>query len=62
MTLTIARNFLLAILAFSLGCTNSGKKTGEADATAPDSARFRGQTLNILCWEGYADEKFTKAF
>ncbi|MEY4905111.1 MAG: hypothetical protein RLZZ292_2926 [Bacteroidota bacterium] len=29
---------------------------------AATTDKFKGATLNILCWEGYADEKFTKGF
>lgn len=60
------RNFLfslLAIPAFVLFACSSEKKNDAAEvANKPDSLKYKGATLNILCWEGYADEKFTKAF
>jgi spermidine/putrescine-binding protein len=31
-------------------------------AKVDDATRFKGQTLNLLTWEGYADPKFTKGF
>jgi putative spermidine/putrescine transport system substrate-binding protein/spermidine/putrescine transport system substrate-binding protein len=52
-----------ALLIFA-GC-GSGTKTDGSNATAAadnSAERFKGKTLNILCWEGYADEAFTKAF
>lgn len=52
----------LAILVCLFSCNNSGNSSEQAQTTQPDSTRFKGQTLNILCWEGYADEKFTKEF
>lgn len=36
------------------------KKTESTEETKAVS--FEGATLNILCWEGYADEAFTKGF
>ena len=54
----------LAIFAlFTFACQNaaSDKKTTSTDPTALKE-KFKGKTLNILCWEGYADESFTKAF
>jgi putative spermidine/putrescine transport system substrate-binding protein/spermidine/putrescine transport system substrate-binding protein len=47
---------------FILSCNSNNKHAEENQATQPDSTRFKGQTLNILCWEGYADPKFTKGF
>jgi putative spermidine/putrescine transport system substrate-binding protein/spermidine/putrescine transport system substrate-binding protein len=40
--------------------TTEGK--AQAPAKADDATRFKGQTLNLLTWEGYADPKFTKGF
>lgn len=37
------------------------KDKAEAQAGDP-AARFKGKTLNLLTWEGYADPKFTKGF
>jgi len=51
--------FIFTILTF-FSCKNSGNQQGQNQDA--DSVRFKGQTLNILCWEGYADPKFTKGF
>jgi len=51
---------MLALLAaFMFSCQGGEKKP---EAVVDPMAKFKGATLNILCWEGYADEKFTKAF
>src|SRR6185436_6566946 len=50
---------LLAIATMLSSCENNSK-TSTADLN--DTARFKGKSLNILCWEGYADPAFTKAF
>ncbi|MDI1446581.1 ABC transporter substrate-binding protein [Polyangium sp. 6x1] len=65
----------LAVLGIvALGCqgekkpegaapTGSAAPGGSAAAKPVDpAAKFKGQTLNILAWEGYADPKFTKGF
>jgi len=49
------------LIAFSFLSCNSNSNSS-ANSSSPDSIRFKGQTLNILCWEGYADEAFTKGF
>src|SRR4249920_1119627 len=49
---------LLPFFVLMMSC-KSGTKTSE---TTNDSTAFKGQTLNILCWEGYADPLFTKGF
>ena len=46
--------------AFLASC--GGTKNAETTSAVADSVKFKGQTINVLCWEGYADEKFTKAF
>lgn len=52
-----------ALLACKSGDQAAGKAGDTAGTEAADpAARFRGQTLNLLTWEGYADPKFTKAF
>jgi spermidine/putrescine-binding protein len=67
-----------ALCAFAgLGCTEekkpdaaAAKPTPEKSAAAAPSAakaedpatKFKGQTLQLLTWEGYADPKFTKGF
>jgi len=66
----------LAVLGvFGLGCgkeepkatpeakpTPSGTAAAAPQAPADPNAKFKGQTLNLLTWEGYADPKFTKGF
>ncbi|MDC3955076.1 ABC transporter substrate-binding protein [Polyangium jinanense] len=64
----------LAVLGIAaLGCGRPGEQkpegaapTGSAAPAAQKPAdpaqKFKGQTLNILAWEGYADAKFTKGF
>lgn len=49
----------LAFIAFSCG---SEKKAESTTTETVNTADFKGKTLSILCWEGYADAKFTKAF
>jgi putative spermidine/putrescine transport system substrate-binding protein/spermidine/putrescine transport system substrate-binding protein len=52
---------LAALFVLSISLLSCGGKATETKKN-DDPARFKGQSLNILCWEGYADEKFTKAF
>ncbi|MDC0741932.1 ABC transporter substrate-binding protein [Polyangium mundeleinium] len=62
----------LAVLGIaSLGCQGEKKPEGAAPTgsaapaaqkPADPAEKFKGQTLNILAWEGYADPKFTKGF
>lgn len=55
------KHFLFSLLVpalFLSGCKN----TSETSAGASDSTAFKGKTLNILCWEGYADPAFAKGF
>lgn len=51
-------SLLIAVTLF-WGC---GVKKETSTTELPDSLKYKGQTLSILCWEGYADEKFTKPF
>jgi spermidine/putrescine-binding protein len=52
--------FLLfgGLLASLVMISCGGGKTESVDS----QDKFKGKTLNILCWEGYADPKFTKPF
>jgi len=50
---------LIVLIAFMASCNSGGNKIAQ---NANDSMSFKGQTLNILCWEGYADPLFTKTF
>ncbi|MDI3282838.1 ABC transporter substrate-binding protein [Polyangium sp. 15x6] len=62
----------LAVLGIaSLGCQGEKKPEGAAPTgsaapavqkPADPAEKFKGQTLNLLTWEGYADPKFTKGF
>jgi spermidine/putrescine-binding protein len=64
--LLMAGALLTALLAVS--CKSEKKEaepTQAAEARKPasnDPARFKGQTLNLLVWEGYAEPAFTKGF
>ncbi|MBV6644622.1 MAG: ABC transporter substrate-binding protein [Cyclobacteriaceae bacterium] len=40
----------------------SCEKRGSENTNTKEKKDFKGATLNILCWEGYADEQFTKSF
>jgi spermidine/putrescine-binding protein len=50
----------LAFIGLLSSCSNSAPTSSSATADSKD--KFKGKTLNILCWEGYADAKFTKPF
>ncbi|MRG95184.1 ABC transporter substrate-binding protein [Polyangium spumosum] len=61
----------LALLGIvSLGCQSEKKPEGAAPTgsaapaqkPADPAEKWKGQTLNLLTWEGYADPKFTKGF
>jgi spermidine/putrescine-binding protein len=52
--------FLMTIVFF-IGCGNAPNKTDESTDAGGDT-KFKGKMLKILCWEGYADDKFTKPF
>lgn len=57
--------FLICIITASLMACNGGdaaKENTTTDGGAVDVASLKGSTLNILCWEGYADPVFTKGF
>jgi spermidine/putrescine-binding protein len=54
---------------FLLACAEEAKEPapsrpeGSAKPKAEDpAARFKGKTLNLFTWEGYAEPKFTKGF
>lgn len=53
--------FAAAILTACMAACGGDKKPEAAKVEDP-MAKFKGATLNILSWEGYADEKFTKGF
>lgn len=42
--------------------SGTGTGSGAAKPPADPAAKFKGQTLNLFTWEGYADPKFTKGF
>ncbi|MGG1658243.1 ABC transporter substrate-binding protein [Brevibacillus sp. NRS-1366] len=48
------------------GGSESGQQTGQAStktgASADSKEQFKGQTLNLLTWEGYGDPKIIKQF
>ncbi len=48
-----------------LSCNFENSKTSKFEdnlTLTKDNASFKGSILHILCWEGYADPSFTKAF
>jgi spermidine/putrescine-binding protein len=47
---------------FILSCVFLSSCGGDTANSASVSNKYAGKTLNILCWEGYADAKFTKPF
>jgi spermidine/putrescine-binding protein len=54
---------LLIAFSFITSCTNSsGEKATENTVNTEGASNLKGKTLNILCWEGYADAKLTKPF
>ncbi len=54
--LLLFATLLVVFLTSWWSCQNKTKSAAVA------TTKFKGATLNILCWEGYADEKFTKGF
>lgn len=42
--------------------SNNTQATAPAPSEVDVKEKFKGQTLNLLTWEGYADPKFTKDF
>ncbi|HRH61537.1 MAG TPA: extracellular solute-binding protein [Chitinophagaceae bacterium] len=50
------------IFAFIFFASCSGGGDAKNEPGANDVSKFKGATLNILCWEGYADPAFTKGF
>jgi putative spermidine/putrescine transport system substrate-binding protein/spermidine/putrescine transport system substrate-binding protein len=54
-------NLLPAVFLVSCMSTCVGDNKSETKAEYP-LAKYKGATLNILSWEGYADEEFTKGF
>ena len=42
--------------------TGTGTGTGKPQAKEDPATKFKGKTLNLFTWEGYADPKFTKGF
>jgi len=58
----IIRLSVISLLFFAFSsCNNPPAATADGSGKT-DPAQLKGSTLNILCWEGYADPVFTKAF
>lgn len=51
---------LFALSTLLISSCIEGREPSALSKAPPE--KFKGKTLNILCWEGYADEKFTKTF
>jgi len=52
--------FTSAMLFFA--CNTGTPANNTADTATVDVSKLKGSTLNILCWEGYAEPVFTKDF
>jgi spermidine/putrescine-binding protein len=52
--------FFVAI-SFIISCSNAPSSKNESTQASGDLKR-QGKTLKLLCWEGYASEKFSDAF
>jgi spermidine/putrescine-binding protein len=52
-----------ALITFCLitGCSNTPSTKNES-SQASGNLKFKGKTLNLLCWEGYTNDKFSDAF
>jgi spermidine/putrescine-binding protein len=55
-------NFPILALVFIGLMSSCSNGTPTMASTTDSKDKFKGKTLNILCWEGYADAKFTKPF
>ncbi len=54
---------VIALLMFLAACGGNSSNQNSTDSTGTvDVSKLKGSTLNILCWEGYADAAFTKEF
>ena len=51
-----------ASLIFLAACNTGTTTNNAADTAMVDISKLKGSTLNILCWEGYAEPAFTKGF
>jgi spermidine/putrescine-binding protein len=49
----------LGTLSFFFSCNNA---PANDSADAGGGSKYKGKILKILCWEGYADDRFTKPF
>jgi spermidine/putrescine-binding protein len=54
------RILFFASISLILSCGDAPSANESADAGG--DTKFKGKMLKILCWEGYADDKFTKPF
>lgn len=58
-------NTLFSVTSFLyiafISCNDPSSKTSPS-SNKIDLSQLKGSTLNILCWEGYADRAFTKSF
>ena len=56
------KRIFFASLIFLAACNTSTTTNNTADTAMVDISKLKGSTLNILCWEGYAEPLFTKGF
>lgn len=61
-SLTTAALMLTACGGGSGTSQSAGQPSKEAGTSADSKERFKGQTLNLLTWEGYGDPKIIKQF
>jgi spermidine/putrescine-binding protein len=56
----ITRILFLSAISLFMGCANAPRTNESADAGG--ETKFKGKMLKILCWEGYASDKFSDVF
>ncbi|MDW8467254.1 MAG: hypothetical protein RML35_14145 [Chloroherpetonaceae bacterium] len=61
-TMRTANKLILLLGIIGLLSSCGGGKSDKPTSEKATTANFAGKTLNILCWEGYAHELFTKPF
>ena len=50
----------ISILSLAIALSSCNNSSTTSSENQGDSTSFKGKTLNILCWEGYADPAFIK--
>jgi spermidine/putrescine-binding protein len=57
----IPQIFFLVAISFIISCSNAPSSKNESTQASGD-LKSQGKTLKLLCWEGYASEKFSDVF